>query len=100
MDFTVYILKCADGSYYTGHTDDLVVRMSEHESGNFPSCYTARRRPLQLVWSQHCDTREAALAAELQIKGWGRKKKEALIRGDWDEISRLARGNKGEIRSV
>lgn len=54
------------------------------------SGYTHTRRPVELVYSQECVTREEALAAELQIKGWSRRKKEALIRGDWDEIVRLS----------
>lgn len=88
--FWVYILRCADGSYYTGHTDDLERRMGQHATGGF-SGYTASRRPLVLVWSQECFTCEEALAAERQVKGWSRKKKEAMISGDWDEVSRLAK---------
>ncbi len=88
--FWVYILQCADDSYYTGHTDNLEVRIGQHQSGAFGG-YTATRLPVKLVWSQECTTREEALAAELQIKGWSRKKKEAMIRGDWNEVSRLAK---------
>lgn len=91
MSFWVYILRCADNSYYTGHTDYLEKRIGEHESGTIPSCYTFSRRPLELVFSQDCATREEALAAERQIKGWSRKKKEAMMRGDWAEVSRLAK---------
>ncbi len=91
MSFWVYILRCSDGSYYTGHTDDLEKRIGEHQTGAIPSCYTFKRRPLQLVFSQACAIREEALAAEQQIKGWGRKKKEAMMRGDWAEVSRLAK---------
>ncbi len=91
MTFWVYILRCADNSYYTGHTDNLEKRIGEHETGAIPSCYTFKRRPLQLVFSQDCATREEALAAEQQIKGWSRKKKEAMMRGDWAEVSRLAK---------
>jgi predicted GIY-YIG superfamily endonuclease len=93
MSFWVYILRCADGSYYTGHTDNLEKRIGEHETGAIPSCYTFKRRPLQLVFSQDCATREEALAAEQQIKGWSRKKKEAMMRGDWAEVSRLAKSH-------
>jgi putative endonuclease len=93
MSFWVYILRCADGSYYTGHTDNLEKRIGEHETGAIPSCYTFKRRPLQLVFSQDCTTREEALAAEQQIKGWSRKKKEAMMRGDWAEVSRLAKSS-------
>jgi predicted GIY-YIG superfamily endonuclease len=93
MSFWVYILRCADGSYYSGHTDNLEQRIGEHTIGAIPSCYTFKRRPLQLVFSQDCATREEALAAEQQIKGWSRKKKEAMLRGDWAEVSRLAKSS-------
>jgi predicted GIY-YIG superfamily endonuclease len=93
MSFWVYILRCADGSYYTGHTDNLEKRIGEHETGAIPSCYTFKRRPLQLVFSQDCATREEALSAEQQIKGWSRKKKEAMMRGDWAAVSRLAKSS-------
>ena len=90
MPFWVYILRCADGSYYTGHTDNLENRMGQHSAGAITSCYTFKRRPLTLAFSQEFVTREEALSAEQQIKGWGRKKKEAMMRGDWAEVSRLA----------
>ncbi|WP_324780995.1 GIY-YIG nuclease family protein [Thiobacillus sedimenti] len=90
MTFWVYLLRCADGSYYAGHTDDLERRVGEHMTG---ACggYTATRLPVDLVWSQECPTRIEALTFERQIKGWSRAKKEALVRGDWAEISRLAK---------
>ncbi len=87
--YWVYVLLCADGSYYPGHTDNLEKRMGQHQAGEC-SGYTVNRRPLQLVWSQECFSREEALSAERQIKGWSRKKKEAMMRGDWLEVSRLA----------
>ncbi|MCB2079321.1 MAG: TrmJ/YjtD family RNA methyltransferase [Novosphingobium sp.] len=93
MAFWTYILKCADGTYYTGHTDDLERRLAEHHSGQIPG-YTQKRRPLELVWSSDFVSREEALQAELQIKGWSRVKKEALVRGDWAAINRLARRRK------
>ena len=93
MSFWVYILRCADGSYYTGHTDNLEGRIAQHSSGAIPSCYTFNRRPLECVFSQDFPTREEALASEQQIKGWSRKKKEAMIRGNWAEVSRLARSS-------
>lgn len=93
MAFWVYILRCADGSYYTGHTDNLEKRITEHTSGAIAGCYTFKRRPLKLVFSQDFPTREEALSSEQQIKGWSRKKKEAMMRGDWDEVSRLAKSS-------
>lgn len=91
MAFWTYILRCADSSYYTGHTDNLEKRIAEHHSGAITSCYTYTRRPLELVFTQDFKTREEALASEQQIKGWSRKKKEAMMRGDWAEVSRLAK---------
>ena len=91
MAFWVYILQCADGSYYTGHTDNLDLRIAQHHQGYFPTCYTFKRRPLELVFSQEFVTREEALTSEQQIKGWSRKKKEAMMRSDWAEVSRLAK---------
>lgn len=91
MVFWVYVLRCSDGSYYTGHTDDLEKRMGEHVTGANPGCHTFKRRPLENVFTQSFSTREEALSSERQIKGWSRKKKEAMICGDWDEVSRLAK---------
>ncbi|MBI5919036.1 MAG: GIY-YIG nuclease family protein [Nitrosomonadales bacterium] len=93
MAFWTYILRCADSSYYTGHTDNLEKRIAEHHSGAITSCYTYTRRPLELVFTQDFKTREEALASEQQIKGWSRKKKEAMMRGDWAEVSRLAKSS-------
>ena len=90
MNFWVYILKCSDDSYYTGHTDNLENRIGEHQNG-LCGGYTASRLPVELAFSQEFPTRIEALAAEQQIKGWGRKKKEAMMRGDWPEVSRLAK---------
>jgi predicted GIY-YIG superfamily endonuclease len=91
MDFWVYILHCADGSYYTGHTDNLEYRIAQHHSGEFNG-YTATRKPVKLMFTQECATREEAFRAEQQLKGWSRKKKEAMIRGDWAGVNRLSRG--------
>ena len=90
MVFWVYILRCADGRYYTGHTDNLDRRFAEHQSGGF-SDFTSRRRPVTLVWQQNFPTRVEALAAEAQIKPWSRAKKEALMAGDWGGVSYFAR---------
>ena len=99
MSFWIYILKCSDGSYYTGHTDDLDRRINQHLKGELSTCYTFSRLPLELVFSQEFPTREEALASEQQIKGWSRKKKEAMIRGDWVEVSRLARSSFDRLRT-
>ena len=94
MDFYAYILLCNDGSYYAGHTDDIDTRIAQHQTGALGG-YTAPRRPVTLVWFETFPTRDEALAAELQIKGWSKAKKEALIAGDWNLISFLARNRQG-----
>ena len=76
--FFTYMLRCADGSYYVGHTDDIERRITQHETGA-GSGYTATRLPVQLVWFEEFPTREEAKAAEAQVKNWSRRKKEALI---------------------
>jgi len=87
----LYIVRCADGSYYTGTArSGLEQRIAQHNSGAFDG-YTAKRRPVVLVFSQWFDHIADAIAAERQVKGWSRAKKEALIRGDFDELHVLAR---------
>jgi len=75
MGAYVYILLCADKSYYVGSAtgDDLTIRISQHNQGYFPG-YTHSRRPVNLVWSQHFDRITDAIAAERKIKGWSRAK--------------------------
>jgi putative endonuclease len=87
----VYMLECADGSFYVGSTrDTLEARIAQHDAGVFGG-YTASRRPVRLVWSEHFQRIVDAVAAERQIKGWSRAKKKALIAGDWEHLSHLAR---------
>jgi len=90
MAFWAYMLRCADRSYYVGHTDDLEARFAGHQSGLIKG-YTQNRRPVELVWSQEFAERDEAFRAERQIKGWNRAKKEALIGADWDAIQLLSR---------
>ena len=92
--FWVYLLKCADKSYYAGHTDNLENRLAQHHGKEIPSCYTATRLPVELVYSQEFSAREEALASEMRMKGWSRKKKEALISGDWAALSLYAKRKK------
>jgi len=89
MPFHVYMLECSDGSLYVGHTDDLDARLSAHRSRRY-SGYTASRLPVRLVFSEGFSTRDEAFAAERRIKGWSHAKKQALARGDWDSVARLA----------
>jgi len=87
--FHVYILKCSDGSYYTGHTEFIDKRISEHRQG-IVAGYTASRLPIEVVYIETFGTRYEALAAERRIKGWTRKKKEALIAYDWKKLVYLS----------
>lgn len=88
--FWVYVLRCADDSYYVGHTDNLEMRLAQHHAGEFAG-YTKTRRPVRLVYSDTFGSRDEAFAAEQQLKGWSRRKKDALVRGDWDQLRRLAK---------
>ena len=92
MNAYLYILRCADGSYYVGTTrTSLDARIAQHDAGEYDG-YTARRRPLVLVYHEEFDRITDAIAAERQVKGWTRAKKEALIRGDFTALRSLARG--------
>ena len=75
LDFYVYILRCIDGTYYTGHTDNIEARISAHEQGLIQTCYTFTRRPVKVYWQQAFATRGEAIDAEQTIKGWSRRKK-------------------------
>ena len=87
----IYILRCADGTYYTGITRRSVdERVSEHAQGLLDS-YTARRRPTKLIFSEYYARGDDAVAAERRIKGWSRAKKEAYMRGDFERLSMLSR---------
>ena len=96
MGFWAYMLHCADGHFYVGH--DLDARIGTHQSGLITGC-TSTRLPVTLVWSDEFPSRYEALQAERQIKGWSRAKKLALIRGDWQLISALARNSAEKERA-
>ncbi|HEU4759343.1 MAG TPA: GIY-YIG nuclease family protein [Dehalococcoidia bacterium] len=93
MTFHVYILRCSDGSYYVGHTDNLEARVASHQRGEIEG-YTQTRRPVRLVFAAEFRTRDEALSRERQLKGWSRAKKEALIKGNWSRIQRLSRSTR------
>src|SRR5215472_10884061 len=91
MSAYLHILRCVDGSYYTGTTrGSLETRLAEHEAGAFDG-FTARRRPVNLVFYQEFQRMEDGVAAKRQVKGWRREKKEALIRGDFAALPELSR---------
>lgn len=89
-EYYVYILRCNDGSYYTGVTNDYEKRFSEHQDGLDSGCYTFKRRPLELVYHAEFSEITDAIALEKRVKRWSRKKKEALIRRDQVNLERNA----------
>ncbi|SMF64789.1 putative endonuclease [Tistlia consotensis] len=87
----VYLLRCRDGSYYTGLAQkDLEDRVAKHNAGYFGG-YTASRLPVELVFAEHFPLAIHAIEMERRIKTWSRAKKEALIARDWDRLRTLAR---------
>lgn len=90
MKAWLYVLKCADGSYYTGSTTNPELRLSQHQAGE-GSAYTRSRLPVKLVYLQEFGSEHEAFLRERQVKGWSRAKKEALIAGDYEELVRLSR---------
>jgi putative endonuclease len=92
---SVYILHCADDSYYIGVTDAVQRRLTEHAKGTDPKSYTFGRRPIKLVWFHEFQSVDAALRAERQLKKWTRAKKAALIAGDIALLKALAKPRKG-----
>ena len=99
MPCAIYILKCSDGTYYTGLTKDLDGRVLEHQTGAYPKSYTFGRRPVELVWRIVTDSYQEAYQWEHQIKGWNRAKKEALIRGDIIGIHEIVKTERKERES-
>ncbi len=85
----MYILLCSNGKYYTGSTKDLEKRWQEHLSGNGAN-FTKKYPPVKLVYYEEYDRIDEAFYREKQVQGWGRKKKEALINGEIDDLHNLA----------
>ncbi len=90
MAFWTYILLCADGRYYTGHTEDLERRFGEHQSGLIKG-FTSSRLPVRLVWADCFQTRAEAIENELRVKKWSKAKKVALAAQDWDSLAHYAK---------
>ena len=84
-----YILQCSDGSYYTGSTTDLELRLQQHHEG-IGANHTRKRRPVQLVYYEEYQSVDEAFYREKQIQGWSRRKKEALIDGEPELLPLLA----------
>ncbi len=91
-EYFVYILHCADDSYYIGITNDLSRRLQEHQAGISDDGYTVSRRPLRMVYYELLTDINMAIAREKQLKRWSRAKKEALISGDKELLIALSKG--------
>ena len=90
LRYIVYIVKCSDDSYYTGITNSIERRIYEHNTSTDTSSYTFNKRPVTLVFYEAFKDVRQAIAFEKQVKGWSRKKKEALIENNWDKLKELA----------
>ncbi len=86
----MYILECSDGSYYTGSTKNLELRLSQHQAGEGAN-HTKKRLPVKLVYFEEFDRIDKAFYREKQVQGWSRKKKEALIEGMPEKLHELAK---------
>ncbi|PKP05225.1 MAG: hypothetical protein CVU11_00775 [Bacteroidetes bacterium HGW-Bacteroidetes-6] len=90
-DLSVYILTCADDSFYTGVTNNVPLRVFKHNEGLDKKSYTYSRRPVVLSWASEPMETLYAIAFEKKIKGWSRKKKQALIDGEFDALVGLSK---------
>jgi putative endonuclease len=81
----VYILRCSDNSYYVGSTNNLELRISQHQEG-LGSQYTRNRLPVELIYTEEFQTVAEAFYREKQIQGWSKCKREALIKGLFDQL--------------
>ncbi len=91
--YYVYILQCADGSYYTGVTNDIERRYYEHQEGLIEGCYTHNKRPVELMHVEEFRDIVEAISMEKQIKGWSRQKKKALIAGNYQKLVELSKSH-------
>jgi putative endonuclease len=86
----MYILECSDGSYYTGSTNNLVLRIEQHQNGEGAN-HTKKRLPIKLLYTEEFQRVDEAFYREKQVQGWSRKKKEALMNGEFDKLSQLSK---------
>ncbi|MFU8844645.1 MAG: GIY-YIG nuclease family protein [Bacteroidales bacterium] len=86
----MYILECSDRTFYTGSTHNLEIRLSQHQMGEGAN-YTKKRLPVVLVYYEEFQRIDQAFYREKQVQGWSRKKKEALIAADWEQLKRLSK---------
>lgn len=88
----MYILLCSDGSYYTGSATDIDKRLREHQAG-LAANHTSKKLPVKLVYFEEFQRIDEAFYREKQVQGWSRKKKEALINGEYDKLPELSKSN-------
>jgi len=91
--YWTYILKCSDGSFYVGMTNNLDQRVLQHNSGTNPDCYTFNKRPVELVYHEMFQNPNDAIAFEKKLKGWSPAKKIALIDGEFEKLPLLSKKN-------
>ena len=96
--YVVYIVQCRDGAYYAGVTNNLERRLWEHNTGVDRSCFTYKRRPVELKYYEVTSDIKQAILREKQLKGWSRKKKEALIEENWEELKKLSKSTLATLR--
>ena len=99
LAYYVYMLRCSDGPYYVGHTNDLEHRLAAHERGAIAG-YTLSRRPVELVFSDQFSKTLEAFHRERQIQGWSTARKETLRKGDWDGLVELSNRSSGGAPST
>lgn len=97
MNYYVYILKFSDEKYYTGVTNNLKRRLEEHNQVINKNCYSYTRRPLELVYHINFIDPTEAIKWEKKIKDWSRKKKEALISENWDDLVKFSKSKSQNI---
>ena len=86
----MYILRCADDSYYTGSTNDIELRIQQHQNGEGAN-HTKKRLPVELIYYEEYDRIDNAFYREKQVQGWSRQKKEALVNGETYMLPELSR---------
>lgn len=96
----MFIVKCSDSSYYTGITNNVERRINEHNDGQKSDSYTYSRRPVELVFHYEFNDVEQAISFEKQVKGWSRKKKEAIINNNWEILPELSFNKEKRLRQA
>jgi putative endonuclease len=96
-NYYVYIVRCSDGSFYTGITNSVARRLLQHNEGWDCGSYTFSRRPVELVYSAEFREVTDAISWEKTLKRWSKKKKEALVRGEWRQLYFLAKNASRKI---